>query len=297
MRPVGHQDRQVGQRGDRAEGLAHVAQLDDQVVGSTSAAGSAEAAGSGDGRVGSVAGRGGRRASRRRGVGRRRGLEGHRYSSAGARARAPSDWTSGRGSDRGAGSAAGQDPPPDPAALARFVRVFVLGIDPGLSRCGYGVLEPAPAGRPGPVALGRAHHAARPTRCPSAWPSCSASCGPCSTSSRPTALAVERVLFQVNVRTAMSVGPGQRAGHGRGRRRAAARSCSTRPNQVKQAVAGYGAATKEQVQRMVQTLLGLAELPRPARRGRRRRPRPVPPGHARRCAAARRGRRRRGAGR
>ena len=36
------------------------------------------------------------------------------------------------------------------------------------------------------------------------------------------------------------------------------------PNEVKQAVAGYGAAPKEQVQRMVQALLGLAEPPRPA---------------------------------
>jgi crossover junction endodeoxyribonuclease RuvC len=35
------------------------------------------------------------------------------------------------------------------------------------------------------------------------------------------------------------------------------------PNEVKQAVAGYGSAPKEQVQRMVQTLLGLAEIPRP----------------------------------
>jgi crossover junction endodeoxyribonuclease RuvC len=35
------------------------------------------------------------------------------------------------------------------------------------------------------------------------------------------------------------------------------------PNEVKQAVAGYGAAPKEQVQRMVQTLLGLAQPPRP----------------------------------
>ena len=35
------------------------------------------------------------------------------------------------------------------------------------------------------------------------------------------------------------------------------------PNQVKQAVTGYGAASKEQVQRMVQTLLGLAALPSP----------------------------------
>ena len=53
-------------------------------------------------------------------------------------------------------------------------------------------------------------------------------------------LAVERVLFQVNVRTAMSVG--QASGWPWPRRpRRAARSSSTRPNQVKQAVAGYGA--------------------------------------------------------
>jgi crossover junction endodeoxyribonuclease RuvC len=35
------------------------------------------------------------------------------------------------------------------------------------------------------------------------------------------------------------------------------------PNEVKQAVVGYGAATKEQVQRMVQSILSLPELPRP----------------------------------
>ena len=36
------------------------------------------------------------------------------------------------------------------------------------------------------------------------------------------------------------------------------------PNEVKQAVAGNGAAPKEQVQRMVQSLLGLAQRPSPA---------------------------------
>jgi len=35
-------------------------------------------------------------------------------------------------------------------------------------------------------------------------------------------------------------------------------------NEVKQAVTGYGAATKDQVQRMVQSLLDLAEVPKPA---------------------------------
>ena len=47
---------------------------------------------------------------------------------------------------------------------------------------------------------------------------------------------------------------------------AASRGCAVEqysPNQIKQAVAGYGGASKEQVQRMVQTLLGLAEVPNP----------------------------------
>ena len=35
------------------------------------------------------------------------------------------------------------------------------------------------------------------------------------------------------------------------------------PNEVKSAVAGYGAADKEQVQRMVQVVLGMAERPQP----------------------------------
>jgi crossover junction endodeoxyribonuclease RuvC len=34
-------------------------------------------------------------------------------------------------------------------------------------------------------------------------------------------------------------------------------------NEVKQALVGYGSATKEQVQRMVASVLGLAEVPRP----------------------------------
>jgi len=78
----------------------------------------------------------------------------------------------------------------------------------------------------------------------------------------PESLAVERVLFQVNVRTAMSVGQAS----GLAMAEAAVRGCAVvqySPNQVKQAVTGYGAASKEQVQRMVQTLLGLAELPDP----------------------------------
>lgn len=76
-------------------------------------------------------------------------------------------------------------------------------------------------------------------------------------------LAIERVLFQVNVRTALSVGQAS----GIAMVEAARRDIDVieySPNAVKSSVVGYGAATKEQVQRMVQTILKLEELPRPA---------------------------------
>jgi len=80
---------------------------------------------------------------------------------------------------------------------------------------------------------------------------------------RPDAVAVERLFFQVNARTAMSVGQAS----GVVLAAAAKAGCEVAqytPNEVKQAVAGYGSAPKEQVQRMVQSLLGLPERPKPA---------------------------------
>ena len=79
---------------------------------------------------------------------------------------------------------------------------------------------------------------------------------------RPDALALERVLFQVNVRTAMSVGQVSGLCMAEAARRAVPVS-EYSPNQVKDAVVGYGAATKDQVQMMVQTILGLSSPPRP----------------------------------
>ena len=71
----------------------------------------------------------------------------------------------------------------------------------------------------------------------------------------PQVVAVEQVFFQVNVRTAMSVGQAS----GLALCEAAAAGCEVvqyTPNQVKDAVAGYGAADKRQMQRMVQARLG-----------------------------------------
>jgi crossover junction endodeoxyribonuclease RuvC len=79
----------------------------------------------------------------------------------------------------------------------------------------------------------------------------------------PDAVAVERVFFQANARTAMSVGQAS----GLALAIAARSGCEVvqyTPNEVKQAVAGWGGAPKEQVQRMVRTLLCLEQPPRPA---------------------------------
>lgn len=80
---------------------------------------------------------------------------------------------------------------------------------------------------------------------------------------QPRAVAVEQVFFQVNVRTAMSVGQAS----GLALCEAAAAGCEVvqyTPNQVKDAVAGYGGADKRQIQKMVQARLKLARLPQPA---------------------------------
>lgn len=146
------------------------------------------------------------------------------------------------------------------AVAASVVHVFVLGIDPGLSRCGYCVLDARPDG-PRAAALGvitTAPADALPARLAELQGEIRALINEFA----PAAVAVERVLFQVNVRTAMSVGQAS----GIAMAEAATFGCTVvqySPNQVKQAVAGYGGADKRQMQQMVQTLLGLASLPEP----------------------------------
>ena len=139
--------------------------------------------------------------------------------------------------------------------------MFVLGIDPGLTRCGYCVIDAADPRAPRAVALGvlrtdpadEVHHRLAELQ---------REIRDLLVEFRPSAMAVERVLFQVNVRTAMSVGQAS----GVAMVEAVGAGCEVvqySPNEVKSAVAGWGGADKEQVQRMVQTLLGLAQPPHP----------------------------------
>jgi crossover junction endodeoxyribonuclease RuvC len=138
--------------------------------------------------------------------------------------------------------------------------VFALGIDPGLSRCGYGLVR---RGRDG-LEVASAGVIRTPTADPLATRLASLYREVCRLldEARPDVVVVERVLFQANARTAMAVGQAS----GVALVAAAQVECPVvqySPNEVKQAVTGYGSATKEQVQRMVQALLKLPTRPRP----------------------------------
>jgi crossover junction endodeoxyribonuclease RuvC len=78
----------------------------------------------------------------------------------------------------------------------------------------------------------------------------------------PRAMAVEEVFFGKNVQTAMTVGRASGVAMLAGAQ-AGVECFSYTPQAIKMAVCGSGAAGKKQVQRMVGTLLGLAETPRP----------------------------------
>jgi len=137
--------------------------------------------------------------------------------------------------------------------------MFVLGIDPGLSRCGYGAV--VGGRRPRAVAAGvittetGRERAVRLAELQSDLHDLIAEL-------RPQVVAVERLLFQRNASTAMSVGQAV----GVVLAESASAGCEVHeysPNEVKQAVTGYGGADKHQVSSMVARLLGLSEPLRP----------------------------------
>ncbi|SRR5581483_2321379 len=138
--------------------------------------------------------------------------------------------------------------------------VVVLGIDPGVSRCGYGAVAAE-----GSTLEARACGVIRTPPAdplPDRLAALQGELEGLLAELRPAAVAVERVFFQTNVRTAMSVG--QASGLAlAAAARAGVAVCQYTPNEVKQAVAGYGAAGKAQVQAMVAKLLHLAEVPKP----------------------------------
>jgi len=134
----------------------------------------------------------------------------------------------------------------------------VLGIDPGLSCCGYGAVRKRNR-RLTAVAYGVLRTDAD-APLPERLATLEAELERFVAEVRPSALAVERVLFQANVRTAISVG--QASGIALAvAARAGVPVTHYSPNEVKLAVAGDGGAAKAQVQAMTRRLLALPASP------------------------------------
>ena len=138
--------------------------------------------------------------------------------------------------------------------------MFVLGIDPGLTRCGYGAVA-TDGGRLRAVAAGvlrtdpGADVAVRLAELQAGVRALLAEL-------QPEVVAVERLFFQSNVRTAMSVGQASGVVLAEAAASGATVAMYT-PNEVKLSVAGSGSADKGQVQRMVQAILRLPAAPEP----------------------------------
>ena len=138
----------------------------------------------------------------------------------------------------------------------------VLGVDPGLTRCGVGVVDGAP-GRPlamaaaGVIMTPPEHDVARRLLALEAgleeW----------LDAHRPDAVAVERVFSQHNVRTVMGTAQAGAVAIVCAARRGLPVALHT-PSEVKAAVSGSGRADKAQVGAMVTRILRLDSPPKPA---------------------------------
>lgn len=138
----------------------------------------------------------------------------------------------------------------------------VLGVDPGLTRCGVGVVE-GEVGRPLSLVgvdvvrttpdTAVEHRLLAVEQGLEAW----------VRRTQPDAIAVERVFAQHNLRTVMGTAQASAVAMLVAARHGIPVALHT-PSEVKAAVTGQGRAEKEQVGLMVARLLRLPEVPRPA---------------------------------
>jgi len=139
--------------------------------------------------------------------------------------------------------------------------LVVLGIDPGLTRCGYAALAPSSGGSVEAISMG-VLTSPKEDSLPRRLALLQCDLEALISEVKPSAIAVEQVFFQNNVRTAMSVG--QASGLVLALAYKLGIEVQYTPSQVKSSVAGSGTANKLQVQKMVQRRLGLSVLPTPA---------------------------------
>jgi crossover junction endodeoxyribonuclease RuvC len=138
----------------------------------------------------------------------------------------------------------------------------VLGVDPGLTRCGLGVVDGVPGRPPSLVAVGVIRTAAEEDVAARLL-SIEEGIERWLTEYRPNAVAVERVFSQRNVRTVMGTAQAGAVAIVCAARRGLPVALHT-PSEVKAAVTGNGRAGKDQVTTMVMRLLRMPDRPRPA---------------------------------
>lgn len=138
--------------------------------------------------------------------------------------------------------------------------MLVLGIDPGTALCGYGLVrsENDEFSLTAYGAVSTPANSPLPSRLHQIYDSLSKMVA----QHKPDAAAVEKLFFAKNARTALAVG------HARGVALLVAAQANLpvyeyTPNEIKQAIVGYGGADKHQVQQMVRVLLRLDFVPEP----------------------------------
>lgn len=138
----------------------------------------------------------------------------------------------------------------------------ILGIDPGLTRCGYGLVSvqerrqvsfeangvlTTPKENATPERLRELHH----------------DLSSLISEMKPDAIAIEKIFFQTNVSTAIHVAQVSGIVHSLAASNAIAIFEYT-PTQIKNAITGDGKADKIQIQTMVTRMLNLKKVPEPA---------------------------------
>lgn len=136
----------------------------------------------------------------------------------------------------------------------------ILGIDPGIGRCGWGVIDSQGA-KLTVQGFGCIETSSK-KEIPSRLQEIYAEVSNIIKTYKPDALAIEELFFNTNAKTAFVVG------QARGVILLVASQSKLdiaiyTPLQVKMSLTGYGRAEKEQIGKMVKTLLDLKEIPKP----------------------------------
>lgn len=137
---------------------------------------------------------------------------------------------------------------------------IILGVDPGIADCGYGLIKEE-GGKISCLSYGSIKTSPKDdliTRLDILY----RELDKIIKKYQPNIASVEELFFSKNVKTALTVG------HARGVilltfKQNNLKFLEFKPAQVKQGVTCYGAANKAQVQKMVQRLLNLKEIPKP----------------------------------